>query len=677
MYISEVHIKNFRNFSDCRIPLNQGLSVIIGENNIGKSNFLAALALLFSPDASPRNRQLAVEDFWLGIADTDEPSEIAISCTLTGFKTDGEKSTVATWMTADPREARITYVFRCKAKAKTEYKKGDPIPIDEFEWEIYGGETESRERFEFDQLNKISLELLGALRDAERDLEPSARGRIAHLLRNFEAGDQDKQDVTEMIKDLNERLLKTGQVSEARKTVNARLKNLVGETSAQETRLTPIGADYEDLIRNIEVEVRSPGEQFRGVDWNGLGYNNLLFVSVLLADHLQKWQKKKLVLPMMAIEEPEAHLHPHLQKVLNRNFERTVQGAQVIATTHSTHISSSVSLDSLVVLNRDENGDLQGVKVGDLFKDSTANRRLQKDLERYLDATKSTLFFAKSVLLVEGLAEALIIPVLARKCARQQFDLDEEGISIVAVHGLSFRPFLKLFGPDAIRRKCVVLMDSDSKGYPLDIDSVTPGPTAVSLIQDFGGHDNPYVSILTNLKTFEYDLAAATSGDAMDPDAPLSNEAYILRALENTPGVTKKSIPEVGSISQRDEFGKTVVELVQGAKGRFAQSLAAAINERSLFSAGLEYESDLEAADLSGGFRQEFESHGITLSGDLGIEPQGSRDEWQITDNDSSRAYIVSRHDDVLHICDESSVESFVIPPYIQQAFGFLLGDEA
>ena len=578
MYISEVHIKNFRNFADCRIPLNQGLSVIIGENNIGKSNFLAALTLLFSPDASPRSRQLAVEDFWLGIPEADEPPEISISCTLTDFKTDSEKSAVATWMTADPQEARITFVFRCKAKAKKEYKKGAPIPIDEYESVIFGGETESREPFEFDQLNKISLELLGALRDAERDLEPSARGRVAHLLRNFEASAQDKQDVTTMIEGLTEQLSKAGQVSEAQKAVNARLKSLVGETSAQETRLTPVGADYDDLIRSIKVEVRSTGEEFRGVDWNGLGYNNLLFVSVLLADHLQKWQKKKLVLPMMAIEEPEAHLHPHLQKVLNRNFERTVQDAQVIATTHSTHITSSVSLDSLVVLNRDENGILQGVKVGNLFTDSKTDRRLQKDLERYLDATKSTLFFAKSVLLVEGLAEALIVPILARMCAQERFDLDERGVSVVAVYGLSFRPFLQLFGPDAIHRRCAVLTDSDPKEYSLDIDSVTPNPTAAGLIQDFGGDDNPYVSVFTNLETFEYDLAVATSGDAKDPSAPLSNEGYILRALQNTIGVTKKNIPETGSISRRDEFGKIVVELVEGAKGRFAQSLAAEID---------------------------------------------------------------------------------------------------
>lgn len=578
MYISQVHIKNFRNFSDCVIPINKGLSVIIGENNIGKSNFLAALMLLFSPDASPRSRNLTIEDFWLGIPETDQPPEISISCTLSGLETDGEKSTVATWMTADPQEARVTYVFRCKAKARREYKKGDPIPIDEYESVIYGGETESREPFEYDQLQKISLELLGALRDAEHDLEPGARGRVTRLLRNFEARDQDKETVTNKIEELNDELARAGQVSEAQQAVNDRLRDLVGETSAQETRLTPIGTDYDDLIRNIKVEVRSVGETFRGIDWNGLGYNNLLFVSVLLADHLQKRQKSKLVLPIMAIEEPEAHLHPHLQKVLNRNFERSVQRAQVIATTHSTHITSSVSLDSLIVLNRDEHGFLQAVKVGNLFQGGKVDSRQQEDLERYLDATKSTLFFARSVLLVEGLVEALVLPILARKCARKRFDLDEEGISVVSVHGVAFRPFLRLFGPDAIHRKCAVLTDSDPKEYLLDIQKVSPNPTADGLIRDFGSDINPYVSIFPNLETFEYDLAVATSGNTTDPHAPLSNEGYILRALQDTHGVTKRNIPEAGSITQRDQFGKTVVALVEEAKGRFAQALAAQID---------------------------------------------------------------------------------------------------
>jgi len=183
-------------------------------------------------------------------------------------------------------------------------------------------------------------------------------------------------------------------------------------------------------------------------------------------------------------------------------------------------------------------------------------------------------------LLVEGIAEALLIPVLAQKCAREKFNLDEDGISVVAVHGLAFRPFLKLFGPEAIRRKCAVLTDSDTKQFPLDPAGLQLGATAAGLKRDFGGDNNPFISIFPNLETLEFDLAVATSAENMaDPQAPISNEEYILRALKNTPKVTQKNIPAKGSISNRDEFGKRVLELIEKTKGRFAQSLAAEIDE--------------------------------------------------------------------------------------------------
>jgi len=581
MYISKVHIKNFRNFADCGIPLSEGLSVLIGENNVGKSNFLAALGLIFSPDASQRTRQLTIEDFSIDVPRTDEPPEIRVACTLTGFNADPEKSVVATWLTRNPQEALVTYVFRCSAKGGAAYKKDGPIPIEEYEWAIFGGETETKGAFEFDQLQKIVLDSLGALRDAQNDLQPGARGNIGRVLRHFQTSDVQKQSITGAIGQLNGLLGQTGQVQGAQKSINERLIEIGGATNAQDTRLAPVGARYDDLIRDVKIEVRSVGKEFRAVSWNGLGYNNLLFISVLLADYVNRRAGQKLVLPIMAIEEPEAHLHPHLQKLLNRNFEKSARGAQVIATTHSTHITSSVSPDALVALNRDEHGVLQAVRIGSLFPSDKIGKREKLDLERYLDATKSTLFFAKSVLLVEGLAEALLIPILARKCARPQLELDEKGVSVVPVHGVSFRPFLRLFGPQALHRRCAVLTDSDDKAHALDEKQVNPGPTTAGLVQDFCTNLNPYIAVFTNLKTLEYDLAVATkdAGEAPNPNAPLSNEDYILRALQNTDGVAKSRIPARGTITNRNEFGKAVVDLVAKAKGRFAQALAAEIDD--------------------------------------------------------------------------------------------------
>ena len=110
-------------------------------------------------------------------------------------------------------EALVTYVFRCSAKAKAAYSKGAPVPIDDYEWAIFGGETESKGVFEFDQLQKIALDLLGALRDAQNDLQPGARGNMGRVLRHFQTTDVQIGKITRAIRLLNARLGQTGQVA--------------------------------------------------------------------------------------------------------------------------------------------------------------------------------------------------------------------------------------------------------------------------------------------------------------------------------------------------------------------------------------------------------------------------------------------------------------------------------
>lgn len=414
MHIGSVSIKNFRNFLDCQIPLNEGLTVIVGENNAGKSNLLEALNLIFAPSSSRQMRSLSLADFSADFeAEDKKPPEIRISCNLERITTDEEKSITLRWRSADPRIARLTYVFRCDPATSEQFRKGHAIPIEEYSHVLFGGDSETGDEFEHAQLAKISFEIWDALRDAESDLQPGSRGRLARTIRRFPADKKDTATILRHMGDLNADIEKAFQVQSVQTAINENIQRTVGLSDLGKVRLTATGSDYNALIDTLKIEVEAGPGSFHSIGRAGLGFNNIVLISSILTDYQKRIEGRELALQVMAIEEPEAHLHPALQKALNRNFEQSTPGAQVIATTHSTHIASSVLLDSIVVLHSGRQGKSRAIRVGTLFPENRQGIKERGDLERYLDATKSTLFFCKSVLLVEGISELILLPILA------------------------------------------------------------------------------------------------------------------------------------------------------------------------------------------------------------------------------------------------------------------------
>lgn len=586
MYISEVHIQNYRCISDCKIELNPKLSIVVGENNIGKSNLLSALSLIFSPDASNNSRRLQSDDIWNGWRQLDHLPIVRVKIILTGFQVDEEKALVAKWLINSPNElkAQITYEYRPVAGEETETMP-DALPMDNYEWVIYGGEIE-REKIDFRDLGQIRLELLHALRDAEREIALGGHRRFGRLISRFkterfdEESNTDKQRVQRATRLLNKRLERTQPVADAQAQLNQRLESISGLSNKQDATFVPSDLSYDDLIKNLQVFINNPGQQPHNVELNGLGYNNLLYISALLTDFYKRRTlsgTQGITLPIVAIEEPEAHLHPHLQKFLNYYFANSGDG-QVIVTTHSTHIASSVSPEHIVALYRDLEGNICATNVGKSFPNNAESRRNFNLLRRHLDATKSTLFFARSVLLVEGLSEALLVPIIAKYCF--DIDLDDKGVSIVSVHGTSFLAFIELFGPAIIRKKCAVLADSDPPPdntvdpprdrFPLTTQDRDYQPNqGIINLQSLMTTEKPeFVQVFTNLKTLEHDLIVANSGNrniienALDLSVTLSTR------------ITQPKVDIAKSKTDIKEFSQAVLATISEAKGAFAQALA-------------------------------------------------------------------------------------------------------
>ncbi|MFJ9256287.1 ATP-dependent nuclease [Bacillus velezensis] len=601
MYISQVHIQNYRSFNDFKISLNEGLSIIIGENNVGKSNFLESLNLVFNRNYSLAKKTLQQEDFWSGLIIKDKWPEVKIEITLRGIKTEDELAVTSKWLTRNPEEAKLTYKFRPKSNISAKLPKKSKsiseiqLPLHEYEWVIYGGEIETTDAFDFNMLAKFGIEYVGALRDATSELKKSS-GQLQQILKSLDINENELDRISKKLEALNKEIIKGNGVQETQAHINRFLGKITG-FSRQEVKIQMSDNDYVSLLKDLKVLIGSVGENAHPVNINGLGYNNLLYISMLLTKFTtlkELKQNSNYLFPILIVEEPEAHLHTHLQKYLAKYFFGQEVVGQVIMTTHSTHVSSHADLDSLIVFYK-KSGRNYSRRIGTIFDSNNKEQREYKQhLKRWLDATKSDIFFGKKVLLLEGIAERLLMPKFFSilynskdNVSGWENTLESEGISLISVDGVAFRPFLQLFSDKGLDIKCAVLTDSDpeaipvrnengeevrgtdgkilkEKVYPLKEGEYEICSRTANLISDYCEQKNVYIS--TNLKTFEYDLILE------------DNQQFFLELIEKHKIGTAKDRTIINGL-RGHEFAKETYELISKEKGQFSQYILDEIND--------------------------------------------------------------------------------------------------
>jgi putative ATP-dependent endonuclease of OLD family len=486
MKLHRIQIKNFRNFHNLDVLLG-GQIVIVGENKIGKTNLIHALRLVLDPSLPDSARQLHITDFWDGLGESLTSEHIInVSVDLTNFEDDEDLLAILAEHLIQPQPmiARLTYTFRPIGTLEKA-----PHSDSDFEFFVYGGENPTNQ-IGYEVRSRIPLDVLHALRDAERDLatwtnsplrplldgatKDIDRGELNTIANNIlsttnsildipkkrEEGisrsdipDGEDQPVTKPLRNLDNQ-------------ITARLKDMVGISQAMETTLGFSPTDPERLLRAIRLFIDG-GK--RSVSDASLGSANLLYLTLksIELDHLAELGNREHT--FLAIEEPEAHLHPHLQRLVYRDFlhlrthkdikenEKLITGNHqtIILTTHSPHIVSVSPLRSIVLLK-------YAVDKKSTIGSSTAQIELNKeeveDLERYLDVNRGEILFAKGVLLVEGPSEEYLVPAFGKLLG---YDFDELGITVCSVSGTNFSPYVKLLGEKGLDIPFAVLTDFD------------------------------------------------------------------------------------------------------------------------------------------------------------------------------------------------------------------------
>jgi putative ATP-dependent endonuclease of OLD family len=578
-YIRKVEILNFRNFNKFSVTL-EAAGVIVGENRSGKSNFLDALRLVLDPSLPDSQRTLRAEDFWDGLDKPFAGNIIEVKVYIRGFDHNKSAQSVLadSIIKEEPLTALLTYQFRPLASIE---KKEDPKETD-YEFVVFGGADE-KNRVAAEVRKWLAMVVLPALRDAETDMQSWKKSPLRPLLdRARKLVDAGKlKEVRDILDDATKKLVEEPSIKGLSKGINERVRTMVGSVHSVETQFDFASGEPEQLLRSLRLFLKE--KVSRPLSDASLGTANILFLSLLLQNLDAKIEAKELASTILAIEEPEAHLHPHLQRLLFRHFLR--RDHPIIVTTHSPHLASVAPLRSLVLL-RSALGETTGFTTRKL-KLSTEEI---DDLQRYLDATRAELLFAKGVVLVEGPAEQFILPAFAASRLRKAEvanSLDELGISVCSVHGTDFHPYTKLLSDSGLAIPHVVITDGDESDSH-QVEKTSAGLLRGAKLVEDGDTRDKVQKLIDEAKYGNAKKALRAEGLFIG-DTTL--ELDLLPILASEFKETYDELKGVGAASAKfsesvnkslkgntDASQDVLVRIERIGKGRFAQRLASKID---------------------------------------------------------------------------------------------------
>ena len=509
MYLSTVEIRNFRSLKELRVEFQPGLNVVVGRNNTGKTNLMQAIRHALGPSAS-RGDALWMErdDFYR--ESPQDATERTISITLTfAMLSEAQRShfyEIVEFDLADLTNSKAVVRFEAswpKGKRQASIKRtGGPLVAEP---------PEAPTRL----LESLPITFLPALRNAEASLAPGYRSRLAVLLRDLadRQGGAEKAEIEAIYATANKQLESRPLIRETRESLQSTTRELAGSDYSP-SAIKAAEVEFEKILRSLQVQM--DGAPVGALDANGLGYNNLLYMAVVL-EHLKSPESDES--PLLLIEEPEAHLHPQLTVLLADYLACKTPGTstpQTIVTTHSPTLAASVPPSRVLVLFTDQ-------ATSQLRSNSLARAGMdgkeQGELQRMMDITRATLYFAKGAILVEGISESLLLPVLARRLGHSLARLH---ISVIPICGVAFGTFKKLLDPAVLGIPVAIMTDADPP-VPTDVawkDAIPGSDNGEFILSDrtkklldvFAGH--PTVRVYHSKLTLEYDLAEAGEENA-------------------------------------------------------------------------------------------------------------------------------------------------------------------
>ncbi len=513
MFLEKLIIQNFRTIDNLTLNFNKGLNILIGENNSGKTAIIDALRICIGYGNLRRDIYVRDSDFHF------QKNNVSASATEIQFHlhfkielpNEAAWFNDLLWISEDgtQQELQIHFMFHIDPISETRRIK----------YKVWGGANEGQQ-ITPDVLSLLYYVHLDALRDAENHLRPVRGNKLGQLYNNIqidttsrEADLQKKQELADRVHtavhsdDQWKEHLRKGK-----EKINEHLKETSFSGDVQKVDVDFLSYDFNKLVENLKIQMPFYPENILNgskqlhfeLHQNGLGYNNLIYTATVLGDLKQKKALEEETYAALLIEEPEAHLHPQLQNLFFNYLNKLDKdhGFQLFVTSHSPTITAKADLNSVIVLQNEQN------KVHSLaIWSSGISASNLTYLQKFLDVTKSQLFFANAVILVEGISEALLMTIFSLKVG-EAYDIEKAGVEVVNISGVAFGHFANLFNNADVNKnlktRCSLITDDDRKQIEDD-----PAARIANINELQGGTLKPFIGQIT----FEYELFLASEAN--------------------------------------------------------------------------------------------------------------------------------------------------------------------
>lgn len=567
MFLKYLQIVNYKNLKSTRFSFVEGVNTVIGENDSGKSNAMTALRILLDDTYYYNTKRLKENDFsdslgnWKGhwiilsavfgkITSEDKETEVCAGIVpeneneefLKSYIKSGEDDIGVISLFIRPQKqvrkklSEITdiaefeeerkkikisdYEFYYTSRAQTDFtdkdiytkivgdlEKGQCSDPDEDDDRILGCKLNIA-----DVQDHISVVFIDALRDVASELG-KPKNPIRRIIESVESliKESELNTIKSEIVQLNKSISEVEQVELVGRKINEKLLDMIGMVYSPEIILqSGLKDDINSLSRYLFMK---PSKQ-NDIDSLGLGHLNMIYMALKIVEY--EVNRTRELINIMIIEEPEAHIHTHIQRTLFDKLKVTKDYTQIITTTHSTHLAEVSEVKNINILKSIGSNSIsmqpsQGLDEFGERNLQLKNLKLSDCIERYLDSKRSVLLFSKGVVLVEGDGEEILIPNLIKNALG--VSLDEMGIGLVNVGSVSFEYIASLFSEERIKRTCAIVTDediqiveTDSKLYKAEAEK--RGKSRKKKLADLYG-TNPWVESFFAPHTLEVDFALA------------------------------------------------------------------------------------------------------------------------------------------------------------------------